>query len=168
VSDTTAGLAELIDPGAELRVLGSGYQFTEGPVWITAERCLEFVDIPGDTRWRWTEERGMEVALQPMFKASGLALDVDGHLLAAEGLASQLSRFRDGVRETVAYHFRGEYLNSPNDIAVRSDGSIYFTDPDYGRWNDWIGLQRTKHRPWRGVFRVPPGGGELELVVAED
>jgi gluconolactonase len=168
MAQTTAALDELISPGAELRCIGSGYQFTEGPVWIAAQRCLEFVDIPGDTRWRWTEDRGMEVAMRPMFKASGLALDRDGHLLACEGLASCVSRLRDGVRETVAYHYRGKYLNSPNDLVTRSDGSIYFTDPDYGRWNDWIGQERTRDLGFRGVFRIPPDGSDLELVVAED
>ncbi len=167
--DGAQRLAELIEPGAELRRLGDGYLFTVGPVWIAAEQGLEFVDIPSDVRWRWTEERGMEVALQPMGKASGLALDVDGHLLAAEGLSSCVTRTRDDVREIIAYHHEGKYLNSPNDIVTRSDGSIYFTDPDYGRWNDWIGQERTKNGTgFRGVYRIPPGGGPLQLVVAED
>ena len=168
MSETTAGLAELIEPGAEMRRLGDGYQFTEGPVWIAARGCLEFVDIPSDTRWRWTEERGMEVAEQPMFKASGLALDADGHLIACEGLSSCVTRIRDGVREVVAFHHEGRYLNSPNDLCVRSDGSIIFTDPDYGRWNDWIGQERTRHLGYRAIFRIPPGGGALERLVAED
>jgi gluconolactonase len=163
-------LADLIDPNAELRQLGTGYQFTEGPVWIAAENCLEFVDIPGDTRWRWTEERGMEVALTPMFKASGLALDRDGHLLACEGLSSCVARFRNGSREVIAYHYEGRYLNSPNDLVTRGlDGSVYFTDPDYGRWNDWIGQERSRDNlGFRGLFRIPADGGEIELVVDED
>ena len=137
-------LADLIEPGAELRRLGDGYQFTEGPVWVAAQGCLEFVDIPSDTRWRWSDERGMEVALQPMFKASGLALDREGRIVACEGLSSCVARFDNGRREVIAYHYRGKYLNSPNDLVTRGrDGSIYFTDPDYGRWNDWIGLKRT-------------------------
>lgn len=161
-------LADLIEPGAELRQLGTGYQFTEGPVWMAAQGCLEFVDIPSDTRWRWTEERGMEVALQPMFKASGLTLDREGRLVAAEGLSSCVARFEHGRREVIAYHYRGRYLNSPNDLVTRgSDGSIYFTDPDYGRWNDWIGQERSKPLGYRGVYRIAPDG-ELHLVVAED
>jgi gluconolactonase len=161
-------LADLIDPNAELRRLGEGYQFTEGPVWIAAQNCLEFVDIPSDVRWRWTEQGGMEVAQQPMFKASGLALDADGHLVACEGLSSCVARFVDGRREAIAYHHQGRYLNSPNDLCTRSDGSIYFTDPDYGRWNDWIGQERSRDNlGFRGVFRIPPDGGELELVVDE-
>jgi gluconolactonase len=99
-----------------------------------------------------------------------MALDNDGHLLVCEQSGSCLVRFRDGKRELVAHHYNGVYLNSPNDVVTRgSDGSIYFTDPDYGRWNDWIGQERTKNGVgFCAVFRVPPGGGDLQLVVAED
>jgi gluconolactonase len=161
----------LIEPSAELRLLGEGYEFTEGPVWVAAEQALYFSDIPGDTRWRWTEERGMEVAETPTFKGNGMALDNDGHILVCEQVSSCLVRLRPGGgRDLVAYHYRGKYLNSPNDVVVRgSDGSIYFTDPDYGRWNDWIGQERSKNGVgFRGVWRVPPGGGELQLLVPED
>ena len=58
-ADDNAALASLIDPAAELRCIGSGYQFTEGPVWSAADDCLYFSDIPGDTRWRWSESAGM-------------------------------------------------------------------------------------------------------------
>jgi gluconolactonase len=75
----------------------------------------------------------------------------------------------DGVRETLAYHWQGKYLNSPNDVCVRSDGSIYFSDPWYGRFPGF-GIERERELGWQGVFRIPPGGGqaELELVVPED
>jgi gluconolactonase len=168
---TTPALDSLIDPAAELRCLGEGYQFTEGPVWSVREQCLYFSDIPGDVRWRWTEAGGMEVAETPTFKGNGMAFDGDGHLLVCEQVSSCLVRLRPGHgRELVAYHYRGAYLNSPNDVVTRiSDGSIYFTDPDYGRWNDWIGQERSRNGVgFRGVYRVPPGGGDLELLVAED
>lgn len=163
-------LASLIDLAAPLIKFGSGYQFAEGPVWVAAEEALLFHDIPGDKRWRWTRARGIELDLAPTFKGNGMALDNDGHLLVCEQVSSCLVRFRDGKRELVAHHYRDKYLNSPNDVVTRgSDGSIYFTDPDYGRWNDWIGQERTKDGVgFRPVFRVPPGGGELELVVPED
>jgi gluconolactonase len=74
----------------------------------------------------------------------------------------------DGRRELVAWHIDGVYLNSPNDVVARSDGSIYFTDPDYGRWNDWIGCKREFVRETKGVYRVPPGGGPVELVCVPD
>jgi gluconolactonase len=163
-------LASLIDPAAPLTKIGSGYQFAEGPVWDPAQGALLFSDIPGDARWRWTRATGVELDLAPTFKGNGMALDNDGHLLVCEQVSSCLVRFKDGKRELVAHHYRGKYLNSPNDVVTRgADGSIYFTDPDYGRWNEWIGQQRTQDGVgFRAVFRVPPGGGELELVVPED
>ena len=162
-------LAALIDPAAELRCIGSGYQFTEGPVWSAADDCLYFSDIPGDVRWRWSETGGMEVALQPTFKANGMALDVDGNLLVCEQVTSCLVRFlASGDRELLACHHGGKYLNSPNDVVVRAvDGGIYFTDPDYGRWNDWIGSERSRDLDFRGIYRVPHAGGETELLVEQ-
>jgi gluconolactonase len=159
--------AELIVPEAELVLLGSGYQFTEGPVWSAREQCLYFSDIPGDARWRWTERAGMELVAEPTFKGNGMAYDVDGSLLVCEQVSSCLTRFgADGRRELVAWQYEGIYLNSPNDVVVRAlDGSIYFTDPDYGRWNDWIGCKRSFVRDFKGVYRVSPGGGPVELVV---
>jgi len=161
--------AELIDPGAGLTLLGSGYEFTEGPVWNPREGCLYFSDIPGDARWRWSEGAGMELVARPTFKGNGMAYDVDGSLLVCEQVISCLSRIGpDGRRDVVAFYYDDEYLNSPNDVVVRSDGSIYFTDPDYGRWNDWIGCKRSFVRDFKGVYRVPPGGGVPELVVKPD
>ena len=166
----TDTFASLIDPQAQLRCIGSGYQFTEGPVWSAAENCLYFSDIPGDTRWRWSEREGMTVALRPTFKANGMALDVEGNLVVCESVTSCLVRFRaGGVRELLAYHHDGRYLNSPNDVVVRrAGGEIYFTDPDYGRWNDWIGQERTRDLDFRAIYRVPHEGGETELLVARD
>jgi gluconolactonase len=162
-------LADLIDPAAPLVKIGEGYEFTEGPVWDPQQNCLLFSDIPGDARWKWTRAGGMELDLLPTFKGNGMAFDNDGRLLVCEQLVSCLVRFVDGKRELVAHHYKGTYLNSPNDVVTRgSDGSIYFTDPDYGRWNDWIGVERTRDR-FRGIYRIPPdGGGEAHLLVDED
>jgi len=170
VEADTAAFAALIDPEAALTRLGEGYQFTEGPVWSTRERCLYFSDIPSDKRWRWSAERGMELDGHPTFKSNGLVLDPDDGLVACEQVSSCVVRIRPGcARELVAYHCGGRYLNSPNDIVVRAaDGSIYFTDPDYGRWNDWIGQERTRDLGYRGVYRIPPQpDGEAELMVEQ-
>jgi len=161
---------ELVDAGTALTALGDGYQFTEGPVWSPRERCLYFSDIPSDDRWRWSAERGMELVQHPTFKANGLALDRDGALVACEQVSSTVVRIGAGcARELIAFHHGGRYLNSPNDICVRSaDGSIYFTDPDYGRWNDWIGQERSRELGFRGVYRIPPEpDGEARLLVPE-
>ena len=144
--------------------------FSEGPVWSVAEQALYFSDIPGDKRFKWTASTGMELVMYPTFKANGMAFDVEGRLIVCEHVSSSISRFHaDGFRETVCFHHGGVYLNSPNDlVASARDGSIYFTDPDYGRWNDWIGSERVPLLGFKGVFRVAHEGGEAQLVVDRD
>jgi gluconolactonase len=161
----------LVERDAELTRLGEGYLFTEGPVWSPREGCLYFSDIPSDARWRWSEQAGMVLDTKPTFKANGLALDSDGALLACEQVSSCVVRVRAGnVRDLLASHHEGSYLNSPNDIVVRAaDGGIYFTDPDYGRWNDWIGQARSRELGFRGVYRASSDGdGAAQLLVARD
>ena len=99
-----------------------------------------------------------------------MTYDANLNRLVCEHVTSSLVRESpDGVRETLAYHYQGKYLNSPNDVCVRSDGSIYFSDPWYGRFPGF-GIQRERELGWQGVFRIPPGGGqnELELSLPED
>jgi gluconolactonase len=162
-------LTELVDPGVEIEQLGTGFTFTEGPVWHPTEHFLLFSDMPGDVRRKWTEAGGVEEVMRPSFKCNGMTYDADLNLIVCEHVTSSLIRERrDGVRENLAYHWKGQYLNSPNDVCIRSDGSIYFTDPWFGRYPGF-GIERARELGWQGVFRVPPGGGqeELELVVAE-
>jgi gluconolactonase len=168
IARPTDVLEELIDPDQDFRELGSGFTFTEGPAWNTWENYLVFSDIPGDARWRWSEAGGMELVLKPTFKGNGLVYEADGSLLVCEQISSCLTRFKpDGDRQLVAYHYKGRYLNSPNDVIVRSDGGIYFSDPNYGRWPVAVGLARECDLDFQGVFLVPPGGGDVELVVEE-
>ena len=110
----------------------------------------------------------MELIGWPTYKGNGMAYEPDGSLLVCEQVTSSLLRIRpDGWRQVVACHYQGKYLNSPNDVVVRSDGSVYFTDPNYGRWPVAVGVARECELDFQGVFRVPPGGGDCELVVAE-
>jgi gluconolactonase len=161
-------LAELVDVEQEPRKLGEGYWFTEGPAWNHRDQFLMFSDIPADTRYRWSEADGVTVAKKPNFKGNGMVFEPDGSYLVCEQVSSAVTRFRpDGGLEMVAFHYQGKYLNSPNDIVTRSDGSIYFTDPNYGRWAGDFGSGRETELDFQGVFRVPPGGGDCELVVPE-
>jgi gluconolactonase len=108
----------------------------------------------------------MERVAWPTFKGNGMAYEDDGSLLVCEQVTSSLIRIRpDGLREVVAFHYQGKYLNSPNDVIVRSDGAIYFTDPNYGRWPVAVGVGRDCELDFQGVFLVPPGGGDVQLVV---
>jgi gluconolactonase len=154
----------LVDPDAPVRQIGSGFEFTEGPIWHPTEHYLLFSDMPGDVRRRWDESGGVREVMRPSNKCNGMTYDAELNLVICEHPTSSLVRLRPGgEREVLASHFEGEELNSPNDVCVRSDGSIYFTDPWFGRM-PVFGLERERDLGWQGVFRVPPGGG-IELVV---
>ncbi|NKQ57819.1 SMP-30/gluconolactonase/LRE family protein [Amycolatopsis sp. K13G38] len=123
----------LLDLDGPVRTLGAGYHFVEGPVWHPTEHYLLFSDIPGDVRRRWDESGVTEVAC-PTRNGNGMTYDRDLNLLVCEHATSSVARYgNDGTRSELATHFEGRELNSPNDIVVHSDGSIYFTDPLYGR-----------------------------------
>jgi gluconolactonase len=153
----------LVDKDATLRRLGTGFVFTEGPVWHPKEGRLIFSDIPGDKRLQWD---GVEcsVVSDPSNKGNGLTLDADGNLLVCEHATSSLVRLSGSRREVLATHFEGKELNSPNDVVVARDGSIWFTDPTYGRMPGF-GVEREVVLGFQGVYKIPAGGGEPELVV---
>ncbi len=157
---------DLIDEHAPVLQLGSGFNFTEGPIWHPVDHYLLFSDMPDDVRRRW-DRHGVREVMRPSNKANGLTFDADLNLLACEHATSSLARFQpDGKRVVLASHYEGRELNSPNDLCVRSDGSIYFSDPWYGRMPGY-GVERPRELGWQGVFRIPPGqvGGDPELVV---
>ena len=161
---------ELVEEGSAVSQLATGFTFTEGPIWHPAEQVLYFSDMPADIRRKVTLDGTVTEVLNPARKCNGMVLDADLNLLVCEHVSSSLVRERaDGVSETLAYHWKGKYLNSPNDVTVRSDGTIYFSDPWYGRFPGF-GIERSRELGWQGVFRIPPGGGqaELDLAVAED
>ena len=155
---------ELIDVAAPVRQIGTGFTFTEGPVWHPVERHLLFSDMPADTRRRWDGTRVTEVT-RASNKGNGMTYDAGLDLLVCEHSTSSVARLHaDGSREVLASHFEGRELNSPNDLCVHSSGVIYFTDPWYGRMPGF-GIERPRDLGWQGVFRIPPGGGAPQLVV---
>src|SRR5690606_4937877 len=159
---------DLIDPRAELRQLASGFVFTEGPVWDAATESWLFNDIQNDSGWRWREQTGAELVARPNFIANGMVCDRAGDLLVCEHVTSSVVRVkRNGDRQIVAYHYQGRYLNSPNDVVTRSDGTIYFTDPDYGRWDHPVGVHRRRELDFLGLFSVSPAG-EIRLAAPPD
>ena len=154
----------LVDPDAPVRQIGSGFEFTEGPIWHPTEHYLLFSDMPGDVRRRWDETGGVREVMRPSNKCNGMTYDAELNLLICEHATSSLVRLRPGgEREILASHFEGKELNSPNDVCVRSDGTIYFTDPWFGRMPHY-GVERPRELGWQGVFRVSPDGA-LHLVV---
>jgi gluconolactonase len=158
---------ELVDEDAELERLGTGFTFTEGPIWNPAGYLL-FSDMPGDVRRRWDAETGVTEVANPSNKGNGMTLDDDGRLVVCEHVTSSVVRMDpDGTgsgREVLATHYEGRELNSPNDVVLKSDGAIYFTDPTYGRMPGF-GLEREQDLDFQGVYRIPPGGGDPQLLV---
>jgi gluconolactonase len=156
---------DLVEADAELECIGSGFTFTEGPVWTNRDGGkLLFSDMPGDTRRQWTPSGGVEVVAHPSNKGNGLSYDLEGRLLICEHSTSSLIRVEpDGSRTVLASHWQGKELNSPNDVVVTADGSIVFTDPPYGRWPGF-GVEREQELDFCGVYRVTPDG-ELSLLV---
>ena len=168
VNVKSESLAELIDPEAQVERIASGFTFTEGPIWNKEGAFLLFSDMPGDVRRRWSERDGVEEVMRPSNKCNGMVYDAQGNLLVCEHVTSSLVREHpDGTRETLATHYQSKELNSPNDVVTRSDGTIYFSDPSFGRM-PVFGLEREQDLSFQGVYRIPPGGGEPALVVAED
>ena len=124
--------------------------------------------MPGDVRRRWDPEHGVAEVKRPANKCNGMTYDAGLNLIVCEHATSLLVRERpDGKREVLASHFGGKELNSPNDVCVRSDGSIYFTDPIYGR-SPHYGVERPHELGFQGVYRVPGAGGALQLLVDDD
>lgn len=157
---------DLVDEHAPVRQVGSGFIFTEGPIWHPVDHYLLFSDMPGDVRRRWDKE-GVREVLRPSSKGNGMTYDADLNLLVCEHATSSVARFRpDGTRDVLASHFEGKELNSPNDLCVRSDGSIYFSDPWYGRMPHY-GVERPRQLGFQGVYRIAPGqaGGDPQLLV---
>jgi gluconolactonase len=156
---------DLVDPYAPIGQVGTGFTFTEGPVWHPVDHYLLFSDMPADVRRRWDPRRGVVEVRRPSNKCNGMTYDADLNLIVCEHATSALIRERpDGRREVLASHFQSQELNSPNDSCVHSSGAIYFTDPWYGRMPVY-GVERTRQLGFQGVYRVPPGGGEPRLLV---
>jgi len=152
----------IVPEGTVVEHLASGLGFTEGPIWYGDS--LLFSDIPNNRIIRWKAlPEGPELTTfrTPSGNSNGLTLDRSGRLIACEHSTRRVTRTEtDGTIEVLAERYQGKRLNSPNDIVVRSDGSIYFTDPPYGL----TGMTAWKELPLNGVYRLAPNG-ELDLLV---
>ncbi|NLC56668.1 MAG: SMP-30/gluconolactonase/LRE family protein [Armatimonadetes bacterium] len=152
------GRADAIFVDATPERLATGFQFTEGPVW-SEEGYLLFSDIPPGRIYRWTPDGKCVVFREPSGNSNGLAFDRQGRLLACEHGNRRLSRLeKDGTARTLADRVGGKRLNSPNDLAVRSDGAIYFTDPPWGV------KPEERELAYCGVYRLAPNG-KLSLLA---
>jgi gluconolactonase len=158
---------DVVGEDVTFQTLGSGYLFTEGPVWNPVEQHLTFSDMPGDVMRRWDATRGVRILRKPCAKSNGLAYDRQGRILVCEHATSRVTRMEpDGTLTTLASHWKGQELNSPNDIVCRSDGAIYFTDPTYGRM-DYYGVARPRQLDFQGVYRIDPGTGDVAPLAKD-
>ena len=141
-----------------LQQIAKDLRFTEGPVWCP-EGYLLFSDIPANTIYKWTPDGKLSVYRSPSGNSNGLTLDRQGRLIACEHGNRRVSRTEsDGTIKSIAEKYNGKRLNSPNDVVVKSDGSIYFTDPPYG-------VDPAKRElDFQGVYRISPDG-VLTLLV---
>ena len=167
---------EVVDPrfaryqlgGAGLERLFTGGRWSEGPVWFGDGRFLLWSDIPNDRILRWTEENGaVSVFRKPSRFANGNTRDREGRLVTCEHGSRSVTRTEhDGRVTTLVDRIEGKRLNGPNDVVVRSDGSIWFTDPGYGILAHYEGEEAEFELP-RRVYRIDPHTGET-TVVADD
>lgn len=152
-------LRHVVEDG-DPELIASGFVFTEGPVWLP-EGALIFSDIPAARIYRWSAADGTRVWREVSGNANGLTLDPAGRVVACEHGNRRVSRtVADGAVETVVDSYEGRRLNSPNDVVIRSDGVIYFTDPPYGI------EPAQQEQPCNGVYRVDRDGAVVR--VADD
>ena len=153
-----AGLLRLVERDAPVERVCTGFRFSEGPIWNPREQCLYFSDMPGDVRRRWSPRDGVVEVRNPSNKCNGMTYDRVGNLYVCEHVTSSLIvETPAGERKVLAAHWQGRELNSPNDVVVRSDGTVYFTDPTYGRM-PVFGLERERDLDFQGVYRVSRDG----------
>ena len=148
----------------------TGGKWTEGPVYSAAFRCLIWSDIPNDRRLRWDELTGSVADIRSGLGCytNGSTLDREGRVVACEHGTRSVTRIEhDGSVTILASHFEGKRFNSPNDVVVRSDGSIWFSDPAYGIESDYEGFQAEPELDGEHVYRLDPGSGDITQVTAD-
>lgn len=158
--------AGLIHENAGPETLWSGGRWTEGPAYFPAGRYLVWSDIPNDRIMRWDETDGsVSVFERPCRNHNGHTVDLQGRMIACEHRGRCISRYEfDGSRTVLADRFEGKRLNSPNDAVVKSDGSVWFSDPSYGIDSDYEGDAAPMEQDGRHVYRIDPDGGIARVI----
>jgi gluconolactonase len=154
---------------ARVERLWTGARWLEGPAWFPAGRYLVVSDIPNDRMLRYDEVGGaVSVFRQPAGYTNGNTVDRQGRLVSCEHGARRITRTEfDGSINVMASHYESRRLNSPNDIIVKSDGSIWFTDPTYGILTDYEGFYGEPELDGCYVYRLAPATGELTKVISD-
>jgi gluconolactonase len=158
----------LIEPGAALEKVATGTTWAEGPVWLPRRRAVRYSDIPANRIMEYSEETGqLSVYAEQAEYTNGRTLDLDGSVVQCSHGRRALERDADGVLTTLVDSWRGARLNSPNDVVVASDGTIWFSDPSYGIEKAGEGHPGELEYGDRWVFRFEPATGRLDPVVID-
>ncbi len=167
VDMTAPGFERIAPPDAVLERVSHGLVFTEGPIWDAEQGALIWTDIRGDQILRWIPGKGRDVIMEPTGKANGLTLDAENRILVAGWGSRTVWRWeKDGSKTTLASHWEGKKLNTPNDIVVKSDGTIWWTDPTGALFIPGMcGDDVQQYLDFIGCFRVNPDGTGMALVT---
>lgn len=149
-----------------IQQLHTGCLWTEGPVYIPASGQLVWSDIPNNKMMCWVPEVGVGPYRSPSNYVNGNTLDREGRIISCEHGGRRVVRAEhDGTITVLASHYQGKRLNSPNDVIVKSDGSVWFSDPDYGILSNYEGYQADSEIGRCNVYRIDPVDGSLSIVA---
>src|SRR4051812_29080676 len=164
-----ARFRKLASRHAHVEKLHTGCRWAEGPAWFAAGRYLVWSDIPNDRMLRFDETGGsVSVFREPSMNSNGHTVDLMGRLVSCEHRSRSGTRTEfDGRRTVIADRYDGKRLNSPNDVVVKSDGSIWFTDPSYGIDSDFEGDAAQSEIGACNVYRVDPASGRVSIVASD-
>ncbi len=158
----------LLAANARLERLWTGAKWAEGPVYFYEDDALVWSDVPNNRMFKWTRKDGARIFRAPSQFANGNYRDLQGRLVTCEHLGRRISRTEpDGNVVTLVGHYDGKRLNSPNDVTVKTDGTVWFSDPDYGIMSNDEGYMAPSEVGSSNVYRYDPDSGEVS-VVADD
>ncbi len=166
VDITHPSFTDIIDVDAGIEQVVTGFDFLEGPIWHPAYGSIFFSDIMGNSLYSWHPEHGLNKRRINSYMANGNAYDHQGRFVTCEHATSRVTRtdITNDVYEVLASHYDGKELNSPNDIVVKRNGMIYFTDPTSGR-SEGFGVPRDQELSFQGVYKLDPESKEITLLV---
>jgi gluconolactonase len=152
--------ASLVEPGAKVQKLAGGMKFTEGPVWLPEVSKVVFSDIPNSKLMQWSKKDGLSV-FRKSEQANGNILDLQGRIISCQHAARNIIRIdKSGKAKVLTEKFEGKRFNSPNDVAVWKDGTLWFTDPPWG-------LRAPHEIPGHWVYKLDPETGKVEVLIKD-
>jgi gluconolactonase len=158
----------IVRPDASLQKLANGAVHSEGPVYFHEDDTVVWSDAHGNRLLRWSANNGVSVLRDPSDYQSGNYRDLEGRLVAcSSGERAIIRREHDGQWKVLVDRYQGKRLNSPNDLVVKSDGTIWFTDPPYGITEPNQGYGGEQEQPGSFVYRFDPATGEIDAVVTD-